>query len=73
EVDIIEGVNDVPPNHSTLHTTEGCTMNPANMVQTGTLENTNCFWQVNQNAGCGVRINKPHSYGHGFNNIGGGW
>ncbi|KAG8934493.1 hypothetical protein FRC02_009840 [Tulasnella sp. 418] len=73
EVDIIEGVNDQSPNHSTLHTTDGCTMNAANMVQTGALQTTNCFWQVNGNAGCGVANNKPNSYGPGFNNIGGGW
>ncbi|KAG8960025.1 hypothetical protein FRC03_007138 [Tulasnella sp. 419] len=73
EVDIIEGVNDVSPNHSTLHTTDGCTMSASNMVQTGSLSTTNCFWQVNGNAGCGVAVNKPNNYGNAFNNIGGGW
>jgi hypothetical protein len=35
EIDILEGVNDQGPNHSTLHTTEGCTMSENDMVQTG--------------------------------------
>ncbi|KAG8909551.1 hypothetical protein FRC00_009893 [Tulasnella sp. 408] len=73
EIDIIEGVNDQSPNHSTLHTTDGCTMNPGNMVQTGSLATTNCYWQVNGNSGCGVAVNKPNNYGPAFNANGGGW
>jgi hypothetical protein len=34
EVDIIEGVNDVEPNQSTLHTSAGCTM-PGSTAQLG--------------------------------------
>ncbi|KAG8884881.1 hypothetical protein FRB97_003088 [Tulasnella sp. 331] len=45
EVDIIEGVNDVSPNQSTLHTTAGCTMVASTMSQTGTTSQINIwFW-----------------------------
>jgi hypothetical protein len=73
EIDIIEGVNDQSPNHSTLHTTSGCTMSASNMVQTGSLATTDCYWQVNGNSGCGVAVNKPNNYGPAFNANGGGW
>ncbi|KAG8918129.1 hypothetical protein FRC01_002039 [Tulasnella sp. 417] len=73
EIDIIEGVNDQSPNHSTLHTTSGCTMSASNMVQTGSLATTDCYWQVNGNSGCGVAVNKPNNYGAAFNANGGGW
>lgn len=41
EVDIVEGVNDVVPNQSTLHTSPGCTM-PSGITQTGTQVSTDC-------------------------------
>ncbi|KAG8858545.1 hypothetical protein FRB96_005217 [Tulasnella sp. 330] len=58
EVDIIEGVNDVSPNQSTLHTTAGCTMVASTMSQTGTLVTTDCNTADNGNAGCGVQTTK---------------
>lgn len=42
EVDIVEGVNDVVPNQSTLHTSPGCTMPASGIVQTGTQVSTDC-------------------------------
>ncbi|KAH7344535.1 putative laminarinase [Rhizoctonia solani] len=72
EVDIIEGVNDQAPNAATLHTTAGCTQ-PVVRDQTGTTTNTDCNWQVNGNAGCGVKNPLANSYGPAFNANGGGW
>ena len=41
EVDIIEGVNDIEPNASALHTSPGCTM-PEPRVMTGYLRKPYC-------------------------------
>ncbi|EJD42810.1 glycoside hydrolase family 16 protein [Auricularia subglabra TFB-10046 SS5] len=71
EVDIVEGVNDAPPNLSSLHTSAGCTM--SGLTQTGTLVSTDCNANVNSNTGCGVRTNKANSYGPAFNSAGGGF
>lgn len=71
EVDIVEGVNDVTPNQSTLHTSAGCTM--SGQVQTGKTVTTNCDADVNSNSGCGVQVNKANSYGPPFDSNGGGW
>ncbi|KAG8957680.1 hypothetical protein FRC00_003644 [Tulasnella sp. 408] len=73
EIDIIEGVNDVSPNQSTLHTTSNCTMSATTMTQTGNLVTTDCNWEVNYNSGCGVQVDKSPSYGPPFNAAGGGW
>ncbi|QRV90795.1 glycoside hydrolase family 16 protein [Ceratobasidium sp. AG-Ba] len=72
EVDIIEGVNNQSPNAATLHTTSGCTQ-PTTRDQTGTTTGTDCNWQVNGNAGCGVKAPTTNSYGPSFNANGGGW
>ncbi|KAL5488346.1 hypothetical protein ACEPAI_6454 [Sanghuangporus weigelae] len=72
EVDIVEGVNDIDPNASTLHTTSGCTM-PSSRDMTGTTTQLDCDTAVNGNAGCGVGVDKSNSYGPGFNAAGGGW
>ncbi|KAG8947716.1 hypothetical protein FRC04_010490 [Tulasnella sp. 424] len=73
EIDIIEGVNDVGPNAATLHTTPGCTMSSANMIETGTLTATDCNAYVNSNTGCSVKSDKTTSYGPALNAVGGGW
>ncbi|KAF7968484.1 hypothetical protein HWV62_30473 [Athelia sp. TMB] len=57
EIDIVEGVNNVTPNQSTLQTTVG----------------TDCNANDNGNAGCGVKSVDQASYGPAFNNAGGGW
>ncbi|KDQ52661.1 glycoside hydrolase family 16 protein [Jaapia argillacea MUCL 33604] len=72
EVDIVEGVNDVSPNQSTLHTSPNCTM-PDGRTQTGTVAAENCDTTVNGNAGCGVKAPTTNSYGPTFNANGGGW
>ncbi|KAI5122150.1 hypothetical protein M0805_000797 [Coniferiporia weirii] len=73
EIDIVEGVNDVVPNQSTLHTSPNCTMPTSGLKQTGTTALNNCDTNVNGNSGCGVQNNKPNNYGPGFNAAGGGW
>lgn len=73
EVDIVEGVNNVEPNQSTLHTSPNCTM-PANITQLGTAVETDCDTAADGNAGCGVQLTEDYnSFGPGFNSIGGGW
>ncbi|KAF7975332.1 hypothetical protein HWV62_9769 [Athelia sp. TMB] len=72
EVDIVEGVNDVTPNQSTLHTSPGCTM-PATVTQTGTTLSTDCNTADNGNSGCGVHSPDSNSFGPNFNAVGGGW
>ncbi|KAG8880546.1 hypothetical protein FRB97_000716 [Tulasnella sp. 331] len=73
EVDIIEGVNDVSPNQSTLHTTAECTMVANTMTQTGNLVTTDCNTADNGNSGCGVQTTKANSYGPNLNAVGGGY
>ncbi|KAJ8591346.1 glycoside hydrolase family 16 protein [Rhizopogon salebrosus TDB-379] len=73
EVDIVEGVNNVEPNQSTLHTSPNCSM-PASISQLGTPVLTNCDTAATENAGCGVQLTEDYnSFGPGFNSIGGGW
>jgi hypothetical protein len=71
EIDVLEGVDVTGTNKMTLHTNEGCTIDPAQ--QTGTLSNANCISGVNgDNTGCGVVDNDPTSFGKGFNDAQGG-
>ncbi|KAL1742801.1 glycoside hydrolase family 16 protein [Schizophyllum fasciatum] len=72
EIDVLEGVNDVVPDAATLHTTAGCTM-PNNRGMFGTPTQSDCNHDVNGNAGCGVRMTSPNSFGPNFNANGGGW
>ncbi|KAH7102127.1 concanavalin A-like lectin/glucanase domain-containing protein [Auriculariales sp. MPI-PUGE-AT-0066] len=72
EVDILEGVNDLGPNGSTLHT-NGTTCRMSNLTQKGTLYSTDCDADVNYNQGCMVKMSQSKSYGPAFNSAGGGW
>ncbi|KAN0091585.1 glycoside hydrolase family 16 protein [Tylopilus felleus] len=72
EIDIVEGVNNVGPNQSTLHTRAGCTMQSFREM-TGTSTGDNCDVYATENCGCGVRFKDTNSFGIDFNNIGGGW
>ncbi|KAG2160252.1 glycoside hydrolase family 16 protein [Suillus bovinus] len=73
EVDIVEGVNNVEPNQSTLHTSPNCSM-PASTDQLGTTVSTNCDTTVDGNLGCGVHFTEDYgSFGPAFNSIDGGW
>ncbi|KAF8869779.1 glycoside hydrolase family 16 protein [Infundibulicybe gibba] len=73
EIDILEGVNDMGPNESTLHTGSGCEM-PNARVQTGSSTGVdNCDDYGTNGVGCGVQTGTPLSYGPEFNKNGGGW
>ncbi|EGN97297.1 glycoside hydrolase family 16 protein [Serpula lacrymans var. lacrymans S7.3] len=73
EVDIVEGVNNVVPNQSTLHTSPDCTI-PSSGGMLGTVVGTDCDATVNGNAGCGIQYTEDdNSFGPDFNNVGGGW
>ncbi|KAJ7859104.1 glycoside hydrolase family 16 protein [Mycena leptocephala] len=72
ETDILEGVNDLGTDQSTLHTSPGCTM-PAARTMSGTPVQLDCDATVNGNAGCGVKLAQATSYGPTFNANGGGW
>jgi hypothetical protein len=69
EIDIIEGVNKVTTDQSTLHTNAGCVMNNENSTSfTGHWASSkNC----QGNTGCGI-IGGSNSYGAPFNSAGGG-
>ncbi|KAG2074808.1 glycoside hydrolase family 16 protein [Suillus decipiens] len=72
EIDILEGVNNLVPNQSTLHTSHNCSM-PSDIAQSGTFKTTNCDVSVADNVGCAVKLTKdPNSFGPEFNNNGGG-
>ncbi|KAG9312761.1 glycoside hydrolase family 16 protein [Chiua virens] len=74
EVDIVEGVNDVEPNQSTLHTGANCSIPASGITQLGTTVTTNCYADVNGNSGCGVQYTyDDNSFGPDYNNAGGGW
>ena len=70
EIDIIEGVNGRGPNLSSLHTAKNCSIDARfNSSQLGNLERTDCAFQP----GCASKYNDRLSFGHAFNNNGGGY
>ncbi|KAL5338546.1 concanavalin A-like lectin/glucanase domain-containing protein [Aspergillus crustosus] len=75
EIDIIENVNSATTNHMTLHTSDGCSLDPS-AGYTGTTLTSNCFVNApNQdtNAGCGIQApDGSNSYGAPFNDASGG-
>ncbi|KZP18053.1 glycoside hydrolase family 16 protein [Athelia psychrophila] len=72
EIDIVEGVNNVVPNQSTLHTGPGCSIPASGVSQSGKTVGTDCNANDNGNAGCGVQ-STANSYGPAFNANGGGY
>ncbi|KAJ6597246.1 glycoside hydrolase family 16 protein [Mycena vulgaris] len=70
EIDVLEGVDVTGSNKMTLHTSAGCSIDPAQ--QTGTLSNANCVSGAGDNTGCGVVDSDPASFGKGFNDAQGG-
>ncbi|KIY51774.1 glycoside hydrolase family 16 protein [Fistulina hepatica ATCC 64428] len=72
EIDILEGVNDVPPDTISLHTAADCTMSP-NSDMTGTWVNYDCSAYDDDNEGCSVQVTDADSYSEDFNSVGGGW
>jgi len=68
EIDIIEGVNKLTVDQSTLHTNTGCVMTSENSsLFTGKWASKNCLG----NNGCGI-VGSANSYGAPFNAAGGG-
>ncbi|KAF8621472.1 hypothetical protein AX15_007765 [Amanita polypyramis BW_CC] len=72
EIDIIEGVNLVENNLSSLHTLPNCTQCD-DRYQTGYTQTTVCDTNVDYNKGCGVSFARRESYGSYFNFNGGGY
>ncbi|KAI9662086.1 MAG: hypothetical protein M1829_006225 [Trizodia sp. TS-e1964] len=73
EIDILEGINENSQNAMTLHTSNGCSVNPGPF--SGTLKSKNCYnYAPGQgvNEGCQIQDQRTNSYGSGFNAIGGG-
>jgi len=73
EIDIVEGANNQKRNDMTLHTGPGCTT--SNTVFTGKAKTKNCDVKApNQgaNVGCQIEDQRDASYGHTFNQQGGG-
>jgi hypothetical protein len=73
EIDIVEGANSQTTDLSSLHT--GYTCSIAGTGETGTLQATNCTYDVAtgaNSAGCGVSETDTSSYGTGFNSKNGG-
>jgi len=67
EIDIIEGINQMPNNQYAMHTTPGC-FHTTPPEQTGTSSLVDC----SQASGCLVAENAPNSFQSGFAAAGGG-
>ncbi|KAF5334847.1 hypothetical protein D9758_014282 [Tetrapyrgos nigripes] len=72
EIDVVEGVNNQAYSQANLHTLPGCNMSEYRLMKGSTVATT-CDYTVNYNAGCGVAYSNQHSFGPGFNDLGGGW
>lgn len=71
EIDVMEAVNNgTSGNQATLHTKDGCEMNHKRK-QTGKTLYENCYWDANDEAGCGVQGNSS-TFGESYNTLGGG-
>ncbi|OKL59684.1 hypothetical protein UA08_05268 [Talaromyces atroroseus] len=70
EIDIIEGANLQSTNQMTLHTSDDCTINDTGFA--GTLENNNCYAEIDGNEGCDIVAKNEESWGATFNSYGGG-
>ena len=72
EIDIIEGVNGQQTNDMTLHTGFACSISPENTRLSGTIGSFDCTSSSEDNEGCQITTTDTHTYGSGFNAIGGG-
>ena len=84
EIDVLEGVNNQQTNQYTLHTAEGCSLNPNPLAKTrnlttgipqaftSTILTTKCAVTGASNIGCAFADGHTRTYGHGFNMEGGG-
>jgi len=75
EIDIVENVNLASTNQYALHTTQGC-QHPSAAdsvgIETGVLQQADCFNVTNGNTGCLVQDSSSNSFGAGFASVGGG-
>jgi len=71
EIDIIEGVNANNQNQMTLHTSPGCSVPTGKFAETGNPISGDCGAQGGS-PGCAIIDPDTWSYGHDFNNNGGG-
>lgn len=71
EIDVMEAVNLADSgNQMTLHTASNCEMDHKRK-QTGTTTYENCYWDANDESGCGVKSNDS-TFGEDYNSAGGG-
>ncbi|KAJ7184588.1 glycoside hydrolase family 16 protein [Mycena filopes] len=77
EIDVLEGVYKTGTNKMTLHTSADCTVDFSHSMtgrhdKTGNSDSVSCVSENGSNQGCGVSDPDSHSYGSGFNAVGGG-
>lgn len=77
EIDIVEGVNDATSNQMTLHTGQGSVISNLSSSDTftGRVLTKNCDVNAanqDKNTGCGIVDESGLTFGHDFNNNGGG-
>ncbi|KAF2428273.1 hypothetical protein EJ08DRAFT_699133 [Tothia fuscella] len=72
EIDIIEGVNEMPQNQITIHSKPGCAPAKGPEGETGARTGRNDCGENNGDIGCGVFNTSPAGWGAGFNQAGGG-
>lgn len=71
EIDVAEAANaGTFGTQATLHTSEGCTMG-VKRKESGSVDNKNCYYEANDNSGCGAK-GTASTYGPEFNSNGGG-
>ncbi|AFR98888.2 endo-1,3(4)-beta-glucanase [Cryptococcus neoformans C23] len=72
EIDVIEGVNMGFSNQMALHTEDGCSLGSSGSSFSGIVNDTSCYYEANDNSGCGVTETNDASYGAAFAAAGGG-
>jgi hypothetical protein len=72
EIDILEGVHDMPTNQYTLHTSEGCTLSHEGIEVKARRVNDQCAVSGVDNRGCAFVDTDDRSYGKPFNMVAGG-
>ncbi|KAI0061007.1 glycoside hydrolase family 16 protein [Artomyces pyxidatus] len=71
EIDILEGVNTEETNQYTLHSGRGCKLTRS-VPATAKILRTECESSNGDNAGCAFKDTDTRTFGHGFNDAGGG-
>jgi len=79
EIDVLEGVGSFTHNAASVHTNAGCSMPASILSQTTSKfmldspQQTNCDAQATDTQGCGLRDQRPNTFGPGFNKVGGAY